>query len=227
MSVSFQRPIDTTAPGQHIPKQAKSWLSFFRINAEDRFILKQKYLGKTVFIHINKCGGSSVESALHIPIKIHDTAQQRRRRLGQHWDGKFKFSFVRHPYEKVVSHYHYRIKTDQTRLGTSPISLNDWVRLAYGERDPRYYDKPLMFAPSLDWLTDPNGDLMVDYVGKLETMRQNWAIIQKRLGKHTPLPRKNATPQRAPATELLDQTSIDIINMRFAKDFRAFGYKKI
>ena len=40
-----------------------------------RYLLRQRASARYVFIHINKCGGTSVEAALRIPIKIHDSAQ--------------------------------------------------------------------------------------------------------------------------------------------------------
>ena len=36
------------------------------------YLLRQRLGGRYVFIHINKCGGTSVEAALGIPVKIHD-----------------------------------------------------------------------------------------------------------------------------------------------------------
>jgi len=120
------------------------------------------------FIHINKCGGTSVEQALEIP-KIHDTARQRRDRIGaERWARLTTFSIVRHPYDRAASLYRYRVKTGQTGLDTAPLSFDDWVRAAFRDADPAYRDRPLMFAPARDWLADEDGRIMVDFVGRLE-----------------------------------------------------------
>ena len=191
---------------------------------QEVYLDAQRRMGSFVFIHINKCGGTSVERALGLP-KIHDTAMQRRDRIGAaRWTEMATFSIVRHPYDKVASHYRYRVETNQTDLATRRIDLNDWVRRAYGDRDPAFYDKPLMFAPCLDWLTDETGRIMVDYVARLETIAADWPKIQALIGTSAVLPHANATQRADRAADALDQTSRAILARHFAADFEAFGY---
>ena len=111
----------------------------------------EKYFRPYVFIHINKTGGSSVEAALRLPFE-HKTALEKEAELGPAlWRRKHKFAFVRNPWDKVVSHYHYRVQTNQTGLGDASLSFGDWVRAVYRDRDPRYYDEPRMFVPQWEW----------------------------------------------------------------------------
>ena len=141
---------------------------------QEMFWFSQKHLAKACFIHINKCGGTSIEAALGIP-KVHDTAQSRRARVGDAaWRRMFTFSVVRHPFPKVVSHYNYRVKQNYTGLGERPLTLNEWVQESYGRKNPDYFDIPLMFAPCLEWLTDTDGTIMVDEVVKLEDLSAEW-----------------------------------------------------
>lgn len=192
---------------------------------QDRYIEEQRRAGTFCFIHINKCGGTSIEAALGMP-KIHDTAQQRREKVGEkRWNAMRKFSVVRSPYDKVCSHYRYRRKTNQTGLAADPISLDDWVARSYGDHDPLYYDQPLMFAPSLFWLTDKNGEIMMDFIARLEQIDSDWPQIQKLIGVTASLPQLNTT--RAEEANLLSATSRQIIEERFAVDFDTFGYAKI
>lgn len=192
-------------------------------SAEDAYLNEQSRSGTFAFIHINKCGGTSVEKALGLP-KIHDTAQQRRNRVGpDRWSKMYSFSLVRHPFDKVCSHYRYRIKTNQTGLGDRPISLNEFVQRTYGERDPRLYDKPLMFAPCLTWLTDESGVVMVEHVARLEDISFEWPKICQRIGRITPFPQANST-ERDSAGSALSEDSKELIRELFAPDFNAFGY---
>lgn len=92
--------------------RSQRWLRYsgYKLRCAE-FLLRQRLTGEAIFIHINKCGGSSVEEALGIPVKIHDTAAARRRKIGaRRWDRAFTFTLVRHPYSKVISHYSYRRK---------------------------------------------------------------------------------------------------------------------
>jgi hypothetical protein len=95
-----------------------------------------------IFIHINKTGGTSIAKATGIPHKNHLHVKEVIAEIGEQ---KFKkslvFAVVRNPWDKVVSHYNYRIKTNQTTMGDTPISFKDWVKQTYGEpKNPLYYD---------------------------------------------------------------------------------------
>ncbi len=177
------------------------------------------------FIHINKCGGTSVEAALGLPL-IHDTAQQRRARIGaERWARIKSFSVVRHPVSKVTSHYRYRVETNKTGMAHDPIGLNEWIKRSYGDRDPAYYNQPLMFAPCRDWLVDEDGALMVDLVIKLEQITTDWARVEELLGLKADLPRANTTRKSKDRSgEALDPESLAIIEDRFRVDFEMFDY---
>ncbi len=193
-----------------------------------RFYFKQRFVDRYSFIHINKCGGTSVEQALNIRL-VHDSALQRRKKIGRkRWADNFTFAVVRHPYAKVVSHYNYRVKTNQTDLRNEPLDLNAWVKASYGEKNPEYYDQPLMFAPCWDWITE-DGKIIVDRVVKLENLNDEWRDICRQLNvAYEPLPAQNRTSSESyqSAVAQLNEESLGIINVHFAKDFEEFGYER-
>jgi hypothetical protein len=192
----------------------------------DAYLAEQKAQGRWAFIHINKCGGTSVEKALDIP-KIHDTAQQRRALLGAgRWDQLTSFSIVRHPYARVTSLYRYRIKTNQTGMGDAHIGLNDWIRAVFAEQDPAYCDNPQMFQPARAWLVDEHDQIIVDFIGKLETIDDDWTRIQTLIGSHAELPKANATSAARTAPEDLNTASLDILSAYFDADFNTFEYSR-
>lgn len=194
-----------------------------------KFWFEQKTFSRICFIHVNKCGGTSVEKALGIP-KVHDTVSQRIEWIGEAvWKRMYTFSIVRNPYTRVISHYKYRVKTNQTGLGKQDLSLNDWIYRAYAEKDPEYYNNPLMFAPCVDWLTvEENGEIAVDKVIKLESIDAEWDALIKESGiSYRSLPHANTTTSNRieEAKLLLDKASIEIVSEHFAKDFRRFDYE--
>lgn len=145
--------------------------------ARHKLKVRRAIYGQFAFIHINKCGGTSIEAALDLP-KIHDTARQRRDKIGAaRWERIPSFALVRNPYAKVASHYRYRVKRNHTGLGSDSIGLNEWVHQAYGEKNPEYYDNPLMFAPCIDWITDEAREVMVDLVVRIEEIDISWHQI--------------------------------------------------
>lgn len=190
------------------------------------YLETQKARGLWAFIHINKCGGTSVEQALNIP-KIHDTALQRRDLLGANrWEKMTTFSIVRHPHTRVKSLYRYRVKTNQTGMGDGHIGLNDWIRAVFAEQDPTYYNYPLMFLPSRAWLVDDNDRIIVDFIGKLENIADDWGHIQDLIGIRADLPQTNTTSMGRSGAEDLDYVSRDILATCFDADFTTFGYDR-
>ena len=197
--------------------------------AMGKFWLLQKHIHNYSFIHINKCGGTSVEKLLSIP-KVHDTAGQRIKILGRNrWDERYTFTIIRHPYSKVVSHYNYRIKKNQTELATKKINLNEWIKMSYGDQDAKFFDKPLMFAPCFDWVTFEN-KVVVKKIIKLEEIDTTWGEVCLNLGiPERPLSKRNKTHNSTieMAIQNMDKEAISIINHRFRNDFKYFHYDPI
>jgi chondroitin 4-sulfotransferase 11 len=176
-----------------------------------------------VFVHINKTGGSSVEKALGLPFQ-HRTALEIRADLGQRlWDERFKFTVIRNPWDKVASHYHYRVKTNQTGLGDHPIPFTEWVRRAYGDREPRYHDQPKMFMPQVDWICDESGTVIVDFIGRFERLNDDFHTACQHIGRRAELPHLKKSQNRDYRREY-DTASVDIVAERFAGDVSEFGY---
>jgi len=185
-----------------------------------------KLLCRWVFIHINKTGGSSIEHALGLRFE-HKTALEKRADLGAWlWNRKFRFTFVRNPWDRVASHYHYRVMTDQTGLGDRHLSFGDWVRLAYGEQDPRYCDQPKMFQAQWRWIADEAGNSMVHFVGRFERLAEDFAALTRQLGIEAELPHlKGSSRGRKPYQGEYDAETREIVARVFAEDIEHFGYE--
>ena len=124
-----------------------------------------------IFIHINKTGGTSIEKALGLE-KDHLTASEKKTAIGkQKWKKIYSFAFVRNPWDKVVSHYHHRVKMNITDLGNGKVKFKDWGQLTYNDKDPYYYDNPRMFMPQVKWISDDQGRIIVKQVFRLERLR--------------------------------------------------------
>ena len=176
-----------------------------------------------VFIHINKTAGSSIERALGLRFE-HKTALEKHVELGSlRWHGAFKFSFVRNPWDKVFSHYQYRVKSNQTGMGDAHISFRDWVLRAYQDHDRHYYDQPRMFMPQVNWLCDESGHLIVDYVGRFENLSKDFDRVCEQLDMRRQLPHlKQSTSSGYKAA--YDPETRECIAQQFASDLVAFKY---
>jgi hypothetical protein len=175
------------------------------------------------FVHINKCGGSSVEIALGLS-KRHATAEAMRREIGADaWASRFSFALVRNPFDRVVSLYYYRVRRDYHGLGDRHLNLNEWISALWQENTPRYTDPQFLSQPCCRWLTDAAGGELVDVVIRLEDIDRRWPEITDRLGVDCPLPALNAN--RRPAyRDVLAPASRAIIERAFAEDLSRFDY---
>lgn len=187
--------------------------------------LHEKYIRSYVFIHINKTGGSSIEKAL-LTKHEHKTAIEKREEFGAIlWKRKFSFAIVRNPWDKVVSHYHFRVMTNQTGLGSKHVDFETWVRLAYGEKDSAYYDNPKMFMPQLDWITDSDGNMLIDYVGRFEKLDEEFKTICTKIDlNRCSLPHVKKS-KRGDYREYYEDESARIISTFYKKDIEYFGYE--
>lgn len=186
-------------------------------------LLRQRYIDNFVFIHINKTGGTSIDKALKLPLE-HKTALEKIGELGRkEWDHRFTFAVVRNPWDKVVSHYHNRLRVDHQTLKQQPIDFKEWVKLAYGMRDPRYYDRPRMFMPQVDWICDEQGTILVNFVCHFENLNQDFEHVCRQLGKKATLPHLKAS-KRDSYQKYYDDETIAIVAHWFAEDIKRFNY---
>lgn len=179
--------------------------------------LRYRWTSDFYFVHINKCGGSSVEKALDLPLR-HRTALEAERWLGsREWRRRFTFSFVRNPWDRVVSHYRYRMQSPMHgRSGRPQVPFAEWVDAAYRSRDPDVCVPPQMFMTQSEWLVDTSGAVMVDFVGRFEDLQADFATVCRRMGRPVvELPHLKAT-KRLPYEEYYDVRTREIVAEFFA-----------
>lgn len=176
----------------------------------------------------------------------HSPATEIRSILGEmdSWDGFFKFSFVRDPIARAMSLYTYLAAKSRERERLMPRNL--WYGiLAEREHDPAHWpamrayretenfsqfirhpsalaDQAMCSQASL--LHDSDGALIVDFVGRFESLSTDFAHVAKTIGlKEVELPILNASAPRVPGAEI---TRGDRHYLRdlYAGDFHYFGY---
>ncbi|HUF63625.1 MAG TPA: sulfotransferase family 2 domain-containing protein [Verrucomicrobiales bacterium] len=186
--------------------------------------LEDRWARQYLFVHINKTGGSSVEKALNLRFG-HVTALEQRRALGNRlWESKFSFAFVRNPWDRVVSQFHYRRERDQTGLRSQEVTFRKWIGLVFGDRNPLFLDKPRMFMPQVDWIADGQGNLMVDYVGRFERLEEDFGEVCRRIGREAILPHVKASNRRS-HREYFDDETAGLVGRWYAADVERFGYQ--
>ncbi|PSF39495.1 hypothetical protein C7H19_01525 [Aphanothece hegewaldii CCALA 016] len=207
-------------------------------------IISHKY--KFIFIHVNKCGGSSITDALIPQLGEKDIvlgvtpegeklSEQWRKTNGLHkhvkaaiakevlgeeiWNNYFKFSFVRNPWDLLVSTYHWWLSTkwdDDKQTGQQIRSMKNFEEYVLSP----YCRK----GNSLKFLCDENENILVDFIGKQETLERDFAYVCGRVGlPNIDLPRKNISKHEHYTSYYNDETKL-IVKRKFNKDIKTFNY---
>jgi chondroitin 4-sulfotransferase 11 len=188
--------------------------------------LRKGKTGNYIFIHINKTGGTSIADAIGLPNKRHLTVKEVISIVGQRkFDEAFVFAVTRNPWDRVVSHYKYRVKTNQNNMANNPISFKEWVSFTYGKnKNTLYYDNPKMFASQSDWLKGNDGIIKVGNIVRFESIVKDFEKIVSLLDIEKKLPHLNQT-KRDSYAKYYDEETAEIVRNWFIEDIQRFNYE--
>lgn len=166
------------------------------------------------FIHVPRCAGSSIAEI--IEGQGHkDIIYFKRFLIGQsdlNFEDIFKFAFVRNPYDRFISGYHWT---------KSKIDINDYAS-QLAEKYETWKDnslEELMFRPQWKYLCNQYKHIQVDFVGRFENLKDDWHTISKKLGIEEKLPHLNKSKSGK-----LNSRGKSIIKELYKDDFKVFGY---
>jgi len=200
-----------------------------------------------VFVHIPKNAGSSVAEALDMPMSWHYTAQAYRERLGTAaYKRRFSFAFVRNPWDRFLSLYRYA-RLDESRYHSAidpedaPYGKHDDYDLlqdASPEECAQYLQEGRLehddlinhWRPQSDWLTDDSGEIIVDFIGRVESIEEDFQIVADRVALAV-----DTLPMTNPSTSSKDsekdyrssftEEARRIVTEYYQEDICRFGYE--
>ena len=125
----------------------------------------------------------------------------------------------------MVSHYEYRKKRNKTEVATRNVSFSEWVTKTYGpDKDPFYYNNPRAFQAQVEWLKDDEGKVAIDFIGKFESINEDFEQIKSAIGLEAELPHLNAS-KRVGYQSYYDDETRQIVADWFREDIELFGYR--
>jgi len=192
---------------------------------------------RSIFVHVQKTGGSSIRDALgmaQFDAHKHRFASELRAIYGADtWNQYFKFAFVRNPWDRLVSWWEMmrrNVVEGRPRNGFQRYVMERAGTFAefLQQCDTEYRDADgakWIYRNQVDYLTDADDVLLVDFVGRFEQLQLDFSRVAARLSvPPITLPRVNATVRR-PYTSYDSRELRELVAERYAKDIEAFGYR--
>lgn len=134
------------------------------------------------------------------------------------FNGYLKFGFVRNPYDRFVSYCAFMAR-DTNYMEVSPVAFMKHVVRVLKPVDQ------MLYRPQHTFLTNADGSLAMDIVGRNETMQASYDAICARLGTPTAeLGRANASKHR-PWQEYYDKDLVGWVGEVYQKDLELFDYR--
>lgn len=202
--------------------------------------ISHKY--KFIFISIIKTGSTSVRDALNNysdifsgteePYLNHVTSERLKDHFDQmewDWNNYFTFTFTRNPWDRFVSLWSYS-KGYIKRYEENPEKESYDYYMRMKKLFPKYddfklYARDIPGFPSVDYCFDKHGKKLVNYIGKVENLQEDFNIVCDKIGiPHQQLPHKNKSKHKH-YTEYYDDETREIVAKKYKKDIEYFGYK--
>lgn len=152
----------------------------------------------------------------------------------------FSFAFVRNPWDRLVSCYRDKVlgeapdfttfhlqrgvayclaRFDAFQPGMSFVEFVEAVtKIPDGEADEH-------FRSQYTFLSNRDGKIAIDFVGRFETLHRDWDAVCRQLGfPSTELPHVQAARRRVDYAKYYDSNTRTAVTRRYAEDVRLFGY---
>lgn len=169
-----------------------------QVETTEDYSLKPFDQTRSIFVHVPKCAGISVNKALYGNLAGgHRTLDQYIRLFEpQALLDYFKFTIVRNPWDRVVSAYHFLqrgglnqhdanwFNAELRQFDDFDSFVDNWLCI---ENARSWYH----FKPQVDYICSSESDLTLDFIGYFENIEADFKIIANKLGSNATLSQSN------------------------------------
>jgi hypothetical protein len=204
---------------------------------------------KCIFVHIPRTGGTSIEVALNMfsnwrveninlmfglisssELKVHVgltsflqhlTARELKYLLPSEFPIFYRFTFVRNPWDRMVSIYsrmdpNMLMRAREVGLDLSNVSFNQFL-----ERTEEF--SHIHLVPQCAFIFNACGICEIDFIGRYERLADDFRAVCARLGVNRSLSRVNVT-NRKDYHDYYSDITRKIVERRYKEDIEKFNY---
>ncbi|EOS9881511.1 sulfotransferase family 2 domain-containing protein [Campylobacter coli] len=188
---------------------------------------------KCIFIHVPKVAGSSIERVIYQTDKWlvgHVKASDYTKFDKDKFDSYFSFGFIRNPYDRVVSAYHY-LKNDSPdpcdikwgRLHINNLTFEEFILSLQDEEFKEEILSKNHFSFQYKYLCDKNMNILVNFIGKFEKLDNDFKKILNILRRKDSLVHINKS-KHLNYRDYYNSQTYKIIREIYRDDFEIFDY---
>jgi hypothetical protein len=167
---------------------------------------------------------------MRTPLKHrHILASTAKRIYGAYWSEYFKFSFVRNPWDRMISLARFP-RWSGVSVSEDSIDLSAYLeKFSDRELDWRSHSANEKLKPPIPeavYLNILNEEL--DFIGRFEDLHEDFGFVCDKVGlQHKQLPHveKFRQSKRKPYCEYYNDETRQLVADKYAKDIAEFGYK--
>lgn len=191
---------------------------------------------ETIFIHVPKAAGSTINLCLFGYRNGHRTIESCWQSDSVFAEAAFKFSFVRHPYFRFVSAYNFLAAggmstRDAAYQDGSPDAFSSICEFAEACEDIKFRNSIIHLRPQAQFLSIPSTDrykIFMDFVGKTEFLNNHIDLLHGLLPQSIWLRLAQAKQIRVNSSVKsqfdVDRDAFQKIRLIYQDDFELFGY---
>lgn len=200
---------------------------------------------KFIFIKTRKCGGTSIQNTLlpycndddFVTLGFTNLITKRVTQLQEfsnlndikkifkiNLDEYYKFAFVRNPYSITLSRFFYQLKQNRINLNPTKEDFNLWVKNDYFVNHKEFNYKGDKFSK---FLFNYKNEPIVDFIGKLENVENDFLIIKEKLNinKNLKLNTDNKSNfNNVHYKDWMTEETINLVNKFFEFELSYFNY---
>ena len=193
-------------------------------------LLNAFYLTKVIFIHIPKTAGTSLVEAIYgdVSKEGHRKISFYQQIIGADMSSYFSFCFVRNPYDRLYSSYKFLEKGgmnihDQKAFAKHLSKYNDFEDFVLNGLNEKIINSLTHFIPQTDFICNKKDDILVDFVGKFESIDSDTIILSDKIGVEIKLNHLNKNTKNF-YLEIYTKEMLSIVHNIYNRDFIILGY---